>query len=155
MEALDELQGWTIFKVANIMSRIEDLHCLLVSYPDVSLMCADWRKRLGLLVDLALLWELPGPVLYPPSVGLQSNIPLFMAHGSPSLLIEIMRFMMRKNETLQKVTQALVPYSGTRWNLANEIWEKINYQCGLQICPPCLNYEPHAVGQGHILTVGW
>ena len=84
--------------------------------------CADRRKRLGLLVDLALLWELPGPVLYPPSVDLQSNIPLFMAHGSPSLLIEIMRFMMRKNEILQKVTQALVPFSGTWWYLANEIW---------------------------------
>ena len=27
MEALDELQGCTIFKVANIMSRLEDLHC--------------------------------------------------------------------------------------------------------------------------------
>ena len=119
----------------------------------MSSWCADRRKRLGLLVDLALLWELPGPVLYPPSVDLQSNIPLFMAPGSPSLLIEIMRFMMRKNEILQKVTQALVPFSGTWWYLANEIWKKINYQCGLHICPPCLNYEPHAVGQGHILTV--
>ena len=39
MEALEGLQGRTIFKVANIMSRLEDLHCLLVSYPDVSLMC--------------------------------------------------------------------------------------------------------------------
>ena len=39
MEALDGVQVRTIFKVANILSRLEDLHCLLVSYPDVSLMC--------------------------------------------------------------------------------------------------------------------
>ena len=31
MEALDELQGRTIFKVANIISCFEDLPCLLVS----------------------------------------------------------------------------------------------------------------------------
>ena len=58
MEALDGLQGRTIFKVANIMSRIEDLNCLFVSYPNVSLMCRLKETigpfgRLGTVVRIA------------------------------------------------------------------------------------------------------